>query len=60
MIRFTFLLQAFFQPNISETIQARRLKIFEGREANDLENFFKKCKNFDVSYLQLSIELHLS
>ena len=45
--RFTlpFCCKRFFNPNISETKQARLLKFFKDREANDLEiNFPKNAK----------------
>ena len=41
MIHFAFFAaNVFFNPNISETIRARRLKFFEDRKANDLEKKF--------------------
>ena len=51
----------FFNPNISETKQARLLKFFNDREANNLEKkFSKKCKSFDVAYLLLRVGFHSS
>ena len=45
MIRFAFLLQAFFQPNISQTIQAKRLKfVVKDRETNDFRTNFQKLQ----------------
>ena len=42
----SFCCKRFFNPNISETIQAKWLKLLKNRKANDLENFFFKMQKF--------------
>ena len=56
-----FCCKRFFKPNLSETIQARGLKcLYKIEKLITLEKIFKKCRSFDVAYLQLRVELHQS
>ena len=61
MIHFVFLLQNVFSAQISrKQYKLDGWNFFKIQKLMTLENFFKKCKTFDVVHMQVRVELHSS